>query len=134
LPLWSSDSLLEPPVKGGRQSAQKFLDCPDENRIIWTLLILIPASGLRFLAPLGLLLLPQFLLLSTTFFPDYLSNSRILASALSILDFRVEGLEFSACVIDFELPIDPALLLVTGRRPRGGFRRQLLGVAKPAVV
>jgi hypothetical protein len=55
-------------------------------------------------------------------------------SALSILDFRVEGLEFSACVIDFELPIDPALLLVTGRRPRGGFRRQLLGVAKPAVV
>jgi hypothetical protein len=55
-------------------------------------------------------------------------------SALSILNFRVEGLEFGACVIDFELPIDPALLLITGRRPRGGFRRQLLGVAKPAVV
>jgi hypothetical protein len=35
-------------------------------------------------------------------------------SALSIFNFRVEGLEFSACVVDFELPIDPALLLVDG--------------------
>jgi hypothetical protein len=50
------------------------------------------------------------------------------------LNFRVEGLEFGAGVSDFELPIDPALLRITGRRPRGGFRRQLLGVAKPAVV
>src|SRR5881398_2158633 len=57
-----------------------------------------------------------------------------LASALSIFNFRVEGLEFGACVVDLELPIDPTLLLVTRRGPRGGFRRKLLGVAKPAVV
>ena len=35
-------------------------------------------------------------------------------SALSIFNFRVEGLEFGACIVDFELPIDPALLLVAG--------------------
>jgi len=37
------------------------------------------------------------------------------ASALSIFNFRVEGLEFGACVVNFELPIDPALLRITGR-------------------
>lgn len=36
------------------------------------------------------------------------------SSALSIFNFRVEGLEFGACIVDFELPIDPALLLVAG--------------------
>src|SRR2546427_9024722 len=56
------------------------------------------------------------------------------ASALSIFNFRVEGLEFGACVVDFELPIDPALLRVTGRGPHGGFLGKLLGFAKPAVV
>src|SRR6266436_5878976 len=56
------------------------------------------------------------------------------SSALSIFNFRVEGREFGACVVDLELPIDPTLLLVTRRGPRGGFRRKLLGVAKPAVV
>src|SRR2546426_8566746 len=55
-------------------------------------------------------------------------------SALSIFNFRVEGLEFGACVVDFELPIDPALLRVTGRGPHGGFLRKLLGFTKPAVV
>src|SRR5215217_716527 len=55
-------------------------------------------------------------------------------SALSIFNFRVEGLEFGTCVVDFELPIDPTLLLVASRGPRGGFRRKVLGVAKPAVV
>src|SRR2546427_6548989 len=56
------------------------------------------------------------------------------ASALSIFNFRVEGLEFGACVVDLELPIDPTLLLITRRGPRGGFRRKLLSVTKPAVV
>src|SRR5712691_13264003 len=56
------------------------------------------------------------------------------SSALSIFNFRVEGLEFGACVVDFELPIDPALLRVTGRGPHGGFLGKLLGFAKPAVV
>ena len=57
-----------------------------------------------------------------------------MSSALSIFNFRVEGLEFGACVVDFELPIDSALLRVTGRGPRGGFRSKLLDFAKPAVV
>ena len=47
---------------------------------------------------------------------------------------RVEGLEFGACVVDFELPIAPALLRVTGRGAHGGFLGKLLGFAKPAVV
>src|SRR5438874_3862877 len=55
-------------------------------------------------------------------------------SALSIFNLRVEGLEFGACVVNLELPIDPTLLRVTRRGPRGGFHRKLLGVAKPAVV
>jgi hypothetical protein len=38
----------------------------------------------------------------------------LLPSAMSIFNFRVEGLEFGACVVDFELPIDPALLRVSG--------------------
>ena len=50
------------------------------------------------------------------------------------MNFRVEGREFGACVVDFALPIDPTLLLVTRRGPRGGFRRQVLGVAKSAIA
>src|SRR5262249_41275947 len=56
------------------------------------------------------------------------------ASALSILNFRIKGLEFGTCVVDFKLPITPALFLVPGRRPRGSFRGELLNFAKPAVV
>ena len=45
-------------------------------------------------------------------------------SALSQLDFRVEGLEFTAGVVDFHLPVDAALRGVDVGRPGGQFGLQ----------
>jgi hypothetical protein len=47
--------------------------------------------------------------------PPEMSLHQCQASALSILNCRVEGLECGACGVDVELPLDPALLRVTGR-------------------
>ena len=56
------------------------------------------------------------------------------ASALSILNFRIKGLEFSTGILDFKLPIDPTLLCITGGGPRGRGRGELLGIAEAAIV
>ena len=63
-----------------------------------------------------------------------LRHRDLAASALSILNFRIKGLEFGAGVIDFKLPIDSALFRIAGRGPRSSFRGELLSIAEPAVV
>ncbi len=46
-------------------------------------------------------------------------------SALSQLDFRVEGLELAACVFDYHLPVDAALGRVDVGRSGGQFGQEL---------
>jgi hypothetical protein len=42
-------------------------------------------------------------------------------SALSLLDFGVDRLQFAAGVVDFHLPVDAALSGIDVERPGGGF-------------
>jgi hypothetical protein len=55
-------------------------------------------------------------------------------SALSVFDFRVQRLEFVACVVDGELPVDAALFVVACHGPGFCLVAELLDVAKATTV
>ena len=61
----------------------------------------------------------------------HLRKLKQLSSASSSLNFWVEAFEFVAGVVDFELPVDAALLSVRLLRPRGDFLSQFCQIANP---
>src|SRR5215211_4285686 len=55
-------------------------------------------------------------------------------SALSILNFRVQRLQFRSGIFDFELPVNASLLVVAVLRPRGDFAAQVWDRPEPPAV